>query len=956
MVKKSSGAWRMCVDFTNLNRACPKDCYPLPRIDKLVDSTSGHALLSFLDAFSGYHQISLAKTDRKKAAFITDGGVYNYKAMPFGLKNAGTTYQKLVDRVFAEQKGRNIEVYVDDSIVKSREAADHIEDLRETFANLRKYQMKLNPKKCVFGVKSGKFLGFLVSERGIDANPEKIEAILNFPQPKSVKDIQKLTGRMAALTRFISKSGDKAMPFFNTLKQNGKFKWGEEESKAFEVVKDHLKRLPTIARPEEGDRLQLYISASPKTVAAVLIVEKEKVQQPVYFVSHILNGAEQRYPLIEKLAYAVLIAARKLRPYFDAHTIEVLTNYPLEKAVHKMDTSGRLLKWAIELSEYDLEFKPRTTIKAQALSDFIVEASYEDERLEPGTWEVFVDGSSAQTGSGAGIVMKSPEGDLFEYAIKFEFPASNNEAEYEAAIAGIQLSQSADAKRVTLIIDSQSVVNQFSGEYETKEARMRKYLEKLKQAAAQLEKFEIKLVPRADNSMADTLAKLASSKAVDLKRSVMIEVLKRRSTEGKGKEIMVIADGKEWYDDMWAYKATAILPENPEEAKKIKKDGPWYIIYMGRLYKRSFSLPLLRCLSAYESEKLIEEIHEGSCGNHVGGKTLSLLCQRQGYYWPTMLEDAQKYVKKCEKCQLFSLVIKMPANDLTPILNPIPFAQWEMDIIGPFTTASGGRKFLIVAVDYFTKWIEAEPVATITANQVRKFIWKNIITRFGLPTAIVFDHGTQFHCAPIQAFLGMYMVKFAYASVCHPQSNGQAEAANKQILNALKKKLDEYKGKWADIVPEVLWGNRTTIKEATGESPFKLCFGSEAVIPAEVALPTFRIQHYVEENNDILLRHQLDFLPEIRLKASIRSAAYKNRMSRAYNKRVRHRPLEVGDLVLRGTAATCKAHTDGKLTANWEGPYQIWEEIVPGAYRLMQMDGTTLKNSWNADTLRKFYV
>ncbi|XP_056694879.1 uncharacterized protein [Spinacia oleracea] len=852
MVKKSNGSWRMCVDFTNLNGACPKDCYPLPRIDRLVDSTSGHALLIFLDAFSGYHQISLCKADRKKAAFITDTGVYSYKAMPFGLKNAGATYQKLVDRVFASQKGRNIEVYVDDSIVKSRLASDHIDDLRETFETLRKFRMKLNPKKCVFGVRSGKFLGFLVSERGIDANPDKVEAIMNLPEPGCIKDVQKLTGRMAALTRFISKSADKSLPFFNVLKQNKKFKWGETEKAAFEAVKRHLQALPTIARPEEGDTLQLYISASQHTVAAILIIEKDKAQIPVYFVSHILQEAETRYSLIEKLGLAVLIAARKLRPYFDAHGIEVLTNYPLEKAMQKMDTSGGGNRGR----------KMGSSSKR----------------------------SVTKSGAGGWVIITSPEGDQFEYAIKFSFQASNNEAEYEAAIAGIQICMAAGARRLILTTDSQLVANQFSGEYETKEESMKRYAEKRKQSVAQLESFEIKLVPRSENMLADSLSKLASSSV--LIKSVMMEVMRRRSTKIVGKEVMVITSQPEWYDTMWTYKRDGTLPTEKTEARRLIRNSCWFIIIRGQLYKRGFSLPLLRCISAYESARMIEEMHEGICGNHQGGKTLALVCQRQGYYRPTMLTDAQEYVKRCEKCQVFSAVINRPANDLMPILNPIPFAQWGMDILGPFTTASGGRKFLIVAVDYFTKWIEEEPVAKITANQVKKFIWKNIITRFGLPMAIVMDHG--------------------------------AEASNKQILAAMRKKLEDYK--------------------------------AEAVIPAEVGLPTFRIQHYEEDKNDQLLRQELDFLPEIRLRAEIRSAAYKQRISNAYNKRVKHRQLEVGDLVLRRTAATGKAKVQGKLTPNWEGPYQIWEEIVPGAFRMMDMGGVALKNSWNASVLRKFYV
>ena len=181
MVKKATGGWRMCVDFTNLKKACPKDCYFLPRIDQLVDSTVGHSLLSFLDTHSGYHQVFLEETDRNKCAFVTAAGTFNYIMMPFRLKNAGATYQRLVDHVFKAQRGRNLECYVDDSIVKSKTDEEHVRDLEETFNLLRKYRIKLNPKKCIFGVRSGKFLGYIISQRGIDAYPKKVQAILDLP-------------------------------------------------------------------------------------------------------------------------------------------------------------------------------------------------------------------------------------------------------------------------------------------------------------------------------------------------------------------------------------------------------------------------------------------------------------------------------------------------------------------------------------------------------------------------------------------------------------------------------------------------------------------------------------------------------------------------------------------------------------------------------------------------------
>ena len=221
---------------------------------------------------------------------------------------------------------------------------------------------------------------------------------------------------------------------------------------------------------------------------------------------------------------------------------------------------------------------------------------------------------------------------------------------------------------------------------------------------------------------------------------------------------------------------------------------------------------------------------------------------------------------------------------------------------------------------------------------------------------MVFDHGSQFDCSPVKDFLSIYKVKFAYAAVCHPQSNGQAEAANKQILGAIKKKVEDVKGLWADLIPEILWANRTTTRETTGESPFNLAFGSEAVVPVEVGLPSFRVQHFCERQKDLLLLQQLDFLPEVRLTAAIKSAAYKNRMRHAYNRRVNYRPMEDGDLVLRRTAATGKENAEGKFTATWEGPYQIYETLRQGSYRLMTLEGVPLKNVWNASVLKKYFM
>ena len=273
----------MCIDFTDLNKACPKDSFPLPRIDQLVDSTAGHKLLTFINAFSGYNQIKIDEEDQEKTAFIMSQGLYYYKVMPFGLKNAGATYQRLVNKMFNKQIGRNMEVYMDDMLVKSKKELAHLDDLRETFATLKQYQMKLNPSKCVFRVASGKFLGFMVSQRGIEANPEKVHAIINMVSPRTVKEVQKLTGRIAALKRFVSRATDKCLMFFKTLKQA--FVWTDECEAAFQELKRYLSNPPFLSSSKEGENLYLYLAVSTTVVSAALIREEAKKQLLVYYVS-----------------------------------------------------------------------------------------------------------------------------------------------------------------------------------------------------------------------------------------------------------------------------------------------------------------------------------------------------------------------------------------------------------------------------------------------------------------------------------------------------------------------------------------------------------------------------------------------------------------------------------------------------------------------------------------------
>jgi hypothetical protein len=325
-----------------------KDYFLLHRIDQIIDSTAGCERLSFLDAYSGYNQIRLKFEDEDKTAFITPHGVYCYMTMPFGLKNAGATYQRCMQACLKQQIGRNVEVYIDDIVIKSAKLDSLLDDLCETFANLDRYSIKLNPKKFSFGVPTGQLLGYLISERGIEGNLEKIQAIINMQPPKTLRHVQQLTGRLAALSRFISKRGEKALPFYRLLRKTDKFTWTAEARAAFDDLKHRLLTSLVLVTPREKEPMLLYIAATNQVVSSALVVERIEegkehgVQRPVYYLSEVLSPTKQRYPHYQKLAYAICMIGNKLPHYFECHSMIVVSSTPVSSILNNPDTMGRV--------------------------------------------------------------------------------------------------------------------------------------------------------------------------------------------------------------------------------------------------------------------------------------------------------------------------------------------------------------------------------------------------------------------------------------------------------------------------------------------------------------------------------------------------------------------------------------------------------------------------------------
>ncbi|GJX10893.1 reverse transcriptase domain-containing protein [Tanacetum coccineum] len=467
-------------DFKDLNKACPKDGYLLPKIDWNVDSLCGYPFKCFLDTYKGYHQIQMAEEDEEKTAFVTSQEIFCYLKIPFRLKNIRATYQRLVDKAFQKKTGQNLEVEIN---------------------------MKLNPKKCTFGMREGTFLGYKVDADGLRVCPDKVEAVLSLQSQKCLKDVQKLNGKLASLNRFWSKSAEKSLPFIRTLKKCTKksdFQWTAEVETTFKQMKKLIAKLPMLTAPKEKEELIIYLAAAKEVISAVLMTERDGNQMPIYFVSRALQGPEVKYTPMEKLILAL----------------------------------------------HDIHYRPMTSVKGQILADFIVERPEEDpidmqiedkeELLDP--WVLFTNGSSCIDGSGSGLIITNPEGVEFTYALKFRFNATNNEAKYEALISGLQIAEQMGVKNLQANVDLKLVANQNS--------LSNKYLGRKQ---------------KSRHAKQDSIYQLCPPKQASTCRGTQ-----GKSIDEDEVLVVVEEEGHTWMTPIYEYLTEEILPEEKRKARSIR--------------------------------------------------------------------------------------------------------------------------------------------------------------------------------------------------------------------------------------------------------------------------------------------------------------------------------------------------------------------------------------------------
>ena len=416
---------------------------------------------------------------------------------------------------------------------------------------------------------------------------------------------------------------DSLKPFFTTLRGPNRAEWNEECDRAFVTIKQYLTEPPILVSPEASETLYLYLAASDIAVSAALFKECGDTKlRPVFFVSKSLTDAETRYSHLERAALALQTAAQKLRPYFQAHSVMVLTDLPLRGTIHKPDLSERMVRW----------------------------------------WTLCVDGVSRQTGVGIGLQLTSPTGERIEQAVCLGFSASNNELEYKAMIAGHELALAMGANSLSVQSDSQLVVGQVNVEFESRDPRMAKYASLVKQKLNTLSAWKLEHVPRDCNERADALATVASS--LSIKETIFLLIYYQPGSSILHSQVSQIEEvPPSLMDPIQLYIATRELPNDRDKDHKVQIQSARFSVVDGQQYKRSLGGPYLKCLTPEQGQYVLAELHEGICGNHPGGRTLAHRAHTQGYYWPTMKSDAVDYVRKCDPCQRMSPILKSPVQD-----------------------------------------------------------------------------------------------------------------------------------------------------------------------------------------------------------------------------------------------------------------------------------------------------
>ena len=814
LVKKKSGDYRFCIDYRRLNAVTKRDVYPLPRMDDVFDRLAGAKFFSSLDLMSGYWQVPVAEADRSKTAFITPDGLYEFMRLPFGLNNAPSTFQRLMDRVLARLKWQMCLVYLDDVLVFGKTFEEHQKRLECVLIALEKAGLTLNVSKCIFATNRIFHLGHIIDENGIRPDPEKISALVNF-KVKNVKSLRGFLGLASFYRRFVPEFAAIAHPLHVLLKKNSTWSWKEQQELAKTELVNRLVSSPVLAHFDENIDVCVQTDASLVGLGAVLTQDSGDGPRPIAYISRRLTEAESKYHANELECLAIVWALKKLRHYVYGRRFSICTDSSAVRWLwSKKEVNGKFARWILSLQEFDFEIR-----HVKGVNNCVADA------------------------------------------------LSRNPDESCIGPSGSAIGH------VVCVFDSRRPVGMSNAE-------------------------------------------LAFQQQLDSQLRPIITSLNAKEP------------GKFW--EQFKIHGKVLYRRNPSQGRKF-----------------------LLCIPSILRRKVIEFCHDDPSSSHMGiDKTVARVSER--YWWPKFRASVRKYVSSCSYCQFHKCIPGFPAGQLQPIPPPDrPFHTIGMDHLGPFKATSDGKKHILMAIDYLTKYVEAVAVADTSTALVAEFVKDQINFRHGGTTRIISDQGTAFSSHLMEEKVNEWRTDHVFATAEHPQTSGLVERVNRTMTLALAAYVNVDHDDWDRHLPAAIFAINTARQSTTEISPFQLVYGRLPFTTLENEFPWPKERP--EPVNVFLSR-----VEEMRNAARLNIIEKQEKVKRLVDLRRRIvKDLYPGELVLVRRKLKKKGKTK-KLLPKYVGPFQVVKKVCPTTYLVEDLPAQRKKKRFrrfNAHVvqIRKFH-
>lgn len=905
---KKNGKLRMCVDYRGLNKITRKNRHPLPLVTQILDQLTGCKHFTKLDLKDGYHQIRIRKGDEWKTAFRTRYGHFEYLVMPFGLANAPATFQAYVNKALAGLVDDFCVVYLDDILIFSKDRESHVEHVKQVLHRLRKYELYANLKKCEFFLERVEYLGFLISENGIEMDPRRVDTIKNWPKLKSFRDIQVFLGFANFYRRFIYRYSQITRPLTDMLKgmkagvKKGPFNPNEDALAAFEKLKEAFQTAPILVHFNPELPIRLETDASEFGVAGIISqLQADGQWHPVAFYSRKMIPAERNYETHDAELLAIVMCFKQWRHYLEGsvHPIEVLTDHNnLRGFMNVKVLSGRQARWAMKIAAYDFIIKHRAgrTNPADAPSrrpDY-QSVNTEVTRLLPTLQRKLsmIDTIQSVASQKVRAICAAVSDNLrSRIASSGGETLENSEGETSESTPTPERSQLEDSIE-------QAVPDAVAEEGETSEpippSEHRRVEDGMKQALPRAVAVEI---TKNENPLEDaSKSVLDLIKALQQKDEFVINRLKRTSEAGGKRGRPPSAN--------WA------------------KDRGGLLRHRGRYY-----VPNEESLKA----ELLRLYHDDKLAGHYGSeKTIELLGRK--FYWKGMAKYVEKYVKSCDICQRVKVPRHKPYGVMASL--PLPSRPWKeitMDFVSGFPPSkrySVVYDACLVIVDRFTKMALYLPVSkTIKAVDLSELIFDKVVLRFGSPNGIVSDRGSLFTSAYWSEICYYLQVKRRLSTAFHPQTDGQTERQNQILENYLRIFVTDNQSNWVALLPLAEFVHNSCTHSTTGVSPFKALYGYDPEI-------RFEVEDDIDRERVPAARERIKGLHELRSELAKQWLKASETQANSYNKKHKPKDFNTGDLVLLSAKNLKQKRPSKKLSHKFLGPFKVLEPVGKQAYRL----------------------